>query len=126
MRCLEPVDLRSRWTLQELYDYPDPHQGATGRAGTGDGGRRARLHQLEDDLIDLEPVLRDAVVLALPLQPVCRDDCPGLCPECGARLADDPEHHHDSTDPRWAALSELTLSDRQDAADLRAPTQEES
>ena len=64
---------------------------------------------LEDDLVDLEPLLRDAVVLALPFQPLCKDDCPGLCPECGARLADDPDHAHDAAiDPRWAALTALT------------------
>src|SRR5258708_34691037 len=40
-------------------------------------------------------------------QQMCRDDCPGLCSECGARLADDPEHHHDVADPRWAALQWL-------------------
>jgi len=48
------------------------------------------------------------VVLALPFQPLCREDCPGLCVECGARLADDPEHRHDApVDPRWAALSNV-------------------
>jgi uncharacterized protein len=57
-------------------------------------------------------VLRDAVVLALPFQPLCQDDCPGLCVECGARLADDPDHRHeDPTDPRWAALAELATDD---------------
>ena len=62
---------------------------------------------------DLEPVLRDAVVLALPFQPLCRDDCPGLCAECGARLADDPDHGHgDAVDPRWAALQGLLPGDR--------------
>jgi len=49
------------------------------------------LRELQDDLVDLQPALRDAVVLALPFKPVCRDDCPGLCSECGARLADDPD-----------------------------------
>jgi uncharacterized protein len=48
------------------------------------------------------------VVPALPFKPVCRDDCPGLCSECGARLADDPDHHHEVLDPRWAALSALS------------------
>ena len=48
------------------------------------------------------------MVLELPLQPVCVDDCPGLCPECGARLADDPDHTHEAAiDPRWAALADL-------------------
>nr|MBA3232665.1 DUF177 domain-containing protein [Propionibacteriales bacterium] len=51
-----------------------------------------------------------AVVLALPLQPVCRADCPGLCPDCGTRLVDDPHHRHESVDPRWAALRTLTGS----------------
>ena len=63
--------------------------------------------QIEDDMIDLEPVLRDAVLPSLPFQPVCRDDCPGLCSQCGARLEDDPEHHHEQIDPRWAALEAL-------------------
>ena len=62
---------------------------------------------LRGDMLDLEPVLRDAVVPALPFQPVCRQDCPGLCSECGAHLADDPDHAHDSIDPRWAALQAL-------------------
>ena len=65
---------------------------------------------LEDGLFDLEPELRDAVVLALPMQPVCQEDCPGLCAECGARLADDPDHHHDAVDIRWAALKGLAGS----------------
>ena len=65
----------------------------------------ARIGRLVDDYIDLEPLLRDAVVLALPLAPVCREDCPGLCPDCGARLADvEPGHGHEQVDPRWAAL----------------------
>lgn len=55
-------------------------------------------------------MLRDAVVLALPMQPVCQDDCPGLCSECGVRLADDPDHHHDAVDIRWAALQGIAGS----------------
>ena len=60
---------------------------------------------LDGDLLDLEPALRDAVVLALPMSPLCQEDCPGLCAECGAPLADaGPDHgHDDATDPRWAA-----------------------
>ena len=69
---------------------------------------------LQDDLVDLEPLLRDAVVLALPFQPLCEDDCPGLCAECGARLKDDPDHAHDEPiDPRWAGLAALK-QDQQD------------
>ncbi|MGW2849798.1 YceD family protein, partial [Streptomyces sp. NPDC001274] len=62
---------------------------------------------VEDGLFDLEPVLRDAVVLALPMQPVCRESCAGLCSECGVRLDENPGHHHDAVDIRWAALQGL-------------------
>jgi len=67
----------------------------------------AEEQRVEDGLIGLEPLLRDTVVPALPFQPVCRPDCPGLCSECGMPLAEDPEHQHDQIDPRWAALSAL-------------------
>ena len=64
---------------------------------------------LNGDLLDLEPAFRDAVVLALPMSPLCREDCPGLCAECGVPLADAGlGHQHDeATDPRWAALKQL-------------------
>ncbi|CAM5707927.1 hypothetical protein SBADM41S_07373 [Streptomyces badius] len=58
-------------------------------------------------MYDLEPMLRDAVVLALPMQPVCSEDCAGLCSECGIRLDENPGHHHDAVDIRWAALQGL-------------------
>ena len=55
----------------------------------------------------------DSVVLALPFQPLCKEDCPGLCPECGARLAEDPDHAHDAAiDPRWAALADLKQTEQ--------------
>jgi uncharacterized protein len=66
-------------------------------------------HYLVGDLLDLEPVLRDAVVLALPMSPLCREDCPGLCVECGVPLAEaGPGHtHEEATDPRWAGLKQF-------------------
>jgi uncharacterized protein len=94
VRCLDPVERELVAEFQELYVYP-------GRDADDEASR------LEGDLVDLEPVLRDAVVLALPLQPVCRDDCPGLCSECGAHLALDPQHRHEAADPRWAVLRGL-------------------
>jgi uncharacterized protein len=48
------------------------------------------------------------VVTALPVAPLCEPDCPGLCDQCGARLADDPDHTHEVIDPRWSALQGLT------------------
>jgi len=78
-----------------------------------DPDEELEVSKLQDDLVDLEPLLRDAVVLALPFQPLCEDDCPGLCAECGARLADDPDHGHDApVDPRWTALSALAEPDQ--------------
>jgi uncharacterized protein len=98
-RCLEPIDDEIQVTLQELFVYDDLDV---------DPDEELEVSMLQDDLVDLEPLLRDAVVLALPFQPLCQDDCPGLCPECGARLADEPDHGHDApVDPRWAALSGL-------------------
>lgn len=94
VRCLDELESDLVVDFAELYLYED--------AGEDELA-------LEDDLLDLEPVLRDAVVLALPHNPLCGPDCPGLCPDCGARLADDPEHTHgDAIDPRWSALTELT------------------
>ncbi len=104
VRCLEPVDLEIDVPFQELFAYTDKaahHHEVAGEDEEED------VHELDGDLADLEPVLRDAVVPALPFQPVCRDDCPGLCSECGARLADDPTHHHEVIDPRWSALAGL-------------------
>ena len=71
--------------------------------------------RLEGDLIDLEPLLRDAVVLDLPFQPLCREDCAGVVLDCGANLNDDPDHDHEAPiDPRWAALGKLRRPDGED------------
>lgn len=111
VRCLEPIEKPLDARFQELFVYDD-RRGETGHDQDPDlDGEASRL---EDDLLDLEPVLRDAVVLTLPFQPLCNEDCPGLCTECGARLADDPDHLHEApVDPRWAGLAEL----RTDASD---------
>jgi uncharacterized protein len=94
-RCLEPVTDRLEVPVQELFAYapadPDDEQPL-----------------LTGDFIDLQPLVRDAVVLDLPLNPVCDDDCPGLCATCGARLADvEPGHGHDDLDPRLSVLARL-------------------
>ena len=61
-----------------------------------------------EDELDAHAWARDAVALAMPTQVLCRPDCPGLCPECGADLTDEPDHAHDrGPDPRWAKLGEL-------------------
>jgi uncharacterized protein len=103
-RCLEPIRDEFEVRFQELFVYDDRDV---------DPDEEFEVSKLRDDLVDLEPLLRDAVVLALPFQPLCEDDCPGLCVECGARLADDPDHAHDEpVDPRWAALTALSEHDQ--------------
>jgi uncharacterized protein len=117
VRCLEPLERELAADFQEMFAYPD----ADARTRPAESGDDAEDEEdtlfVEDDLFDLEPVLRDAVVLALPLQPVCREDCPGLCSDCGARLADDPDHHHDAVDIRWAALQGLVGTNQDDEKD---------
>lgn len=107
VRCLEPLTRDVSATFQELFAYADraAHHRDTHAESDGDTDE---VRELVDDLVDLESVLRDALVPTLPFQPVCREDCRGLCSECGARLADDPMHAHETVDPRWAALQSLT------------------
>jgi uncharacterized protein len=93
VRCLGEISGELEVDIQELYVYPgvEPDDDLASR--------------LEGDLIDLEPLLRDQVVLDLPFQPLCRDNCLGLCVECGANLNDTPDHRHEARlDPRWDAL----------------------
>jgi uncharacterized protein len=100
VRCLEPLTDEVEVDLQELFVYEE--------SDTAPDAEDSDVSKLEGDLLDLESLLRDSVVLSLPFQPLCRDDCPGLCIECGARLADDPDHQHDDAiDPRWATLQGL-------------------
>ncbi len=114
-RCLEPVEASVEVRCQELFTY---EQG--GGDGPGDE------YSLDGDLLDLEPALRDALVLALPLAPRCQEDCPGLCADCGARLAQvGPGHRHDSTvDPRWAGLRQFVTLAGQDGAAPRQTHEE--
>lgn len=114
-RCLERIDSAEEVDLQELYLYPDKEP---------DDDEASRI---EDELIDLEPLLRDTVVLDLPYTPVCRPDCAGLCPECGANLNADPDHAHDDrVDPRWAGLSgwAADLDDDNEQASQQAESKE--
>ncbi len=105
VRCLDEVEIPVDVTFQELFAYPD--RAAHHQQVAAEEDEQDDVYELEDDLMDLEDLVRDAVVTALPFQPVCREDCPGLCAQCGARLEDDPEHHHEVIDPRWSALADL-------------------
>jgi len=98
-RCLDPVRIPLTADLQELYAW------TAGEAEVDDLGELGP--HLQGELLDLQPAIRDGLILEMPQAPLCDTDCPGLCSQCGARLADDPDHHHDSSDPRWAALTAL-------------------
>jgi uncharacterized protein len=102
-RCLEPFTSAIQVRFQELFT-PEPEEAAD--SGDGDGEESYLLD--ESGLLDLEPALRDAVVLELPLSPLCEDGCQGLCVECGVRLADaEPGHGHDKRGgAMWAALKD--------------------
>jgi len=96
-RCLIDIALPVEVEFQELFAY---HSG------------EAFEYEVQDDHVDLESLIRDAVVLSLPFQPVCRPDCPGLDPETGLRLADHPELvTPEHSDPRWAALTGFQASE---------------
>ncbi len=98
-RCLIPLTTPVRAGIRELYVYP----GST----TDETTAEDELPRVVDDLIDLEPLVTDELTLTLPLAPLCHPDCPGLCSECGERLAElEHPHAHEILDPRWAALAE--------------------
>lgn len=105
-RCLDPVSGQEvEVEFTELFAYPDS---ATEQTTDPD-----EISRLVDDLVDLEPVVRDAAVLALPSVPLCSPDCRGLCPDCGGKWVElGPDHRHETIDPRWAALTERFSTDR--------------
>jgi uncharacterized protein len=98
-RCLQPVEGRSVAQIREIFE-PRPVEGET--------------YAMADDIVNLEPMVRDAVLLALPLAPLCAADCRGPAPELfPARVAGEGEESEEAegpgpiSDPRWAALAEL-------------------
>ena len=97
-RCLNPFEDVLELDVQELFAYA----GST----TEETSEEDEVRRVDGDFLDLEPMVRDVVVLALPLAPVCTDDCGGLCVDCGQRLDDLPQDHtHEVLDPRWAGLA---------------------
>ena len=110
-RCLEPFTSATTVRFQELFTLePEEESGAD----QPDGEDSYRLDG--SGLLDLEPALRDAVVLELPLSPLCEDGCQGLCVECGVRLADaGPGHGHEQRGAMWSALKDYRAEPPGDA-----------
>jgi uncharacterized protein len=88
-RCLEPTGGEVVVDVREVFE-PDPVEGET--------------YPLGRDDLDVGPVVREALALALPLAPVCREDCPGPDPEANPVVTDDEAP---AGDPRWSALDAL-------------------
>src|ERR1700745_1937510 len=105
-RCLAPLTSSVTVGFQELFLYAEGRHDKHEKYDKHDEQEEQDaegLYHLAGDLLDLEPAFRDAVVLALPMSPLCREDCPGLCAECGVPLADaGPGHRHEG-----AALQRL-------------------
>jgi uncharacterized protein len=98
-RCLDPISDEIAVELRELFAYPD----SATDASTDDD----EVSRVVEELIDLEQVVRDALLLALPASPLCSPECAGLCSGCGAKWAElAADHSHETIDPRWAALRE--------------------
>jgi uncharacterized protein len=109
-RCLNPIDAPVEVEFQELFAYP---------------GEEANDFEVQDDHVDLETLVRDAVVLSLPFQPVCQPDCPGLDSSTGEKLAVSTDAESTAPiDPRWSALRQIT--DQDAATESRGAEKEES
>jgi uncharacterized protein len=95
-KCLDPVKLAIVVKLDDLFYYP-AHTAPPGDFGVG-----------EDGFIDLSPLVRELSLLEIPMQPICRDDCQGLCSQCGSNLnhiSCDCDQEH--IDPRFSELQKL-------------------
>ena len=97
-RCLDPIEEVVHQKFQELFLY----QSRTPESGEDDD----ELFVLDGDCADIEIAIRDAVILSMPVNPVCDEDCEGLCSTCGEKWRDLPDgHSHDLVDPRWTGLA---------------------
>ena len=99
-RCLDPITDQVEASIVELFAFAE--------SDTAESTSEDEIYRVDGDFIDIEAVVRDAVVLGLPFTPLCQPDCGGLCSECGQRLDDLPAGHtHETLDPRWAALNKF-------------------
>jgi uncharacterized metal-binding protein YceD (DUF177 family) len=116
-RCLDDVEDTLELDVQELFAY----EGSTTEATSEED----EVRLVENERIDLEPMVRDLVVLSLPLSPVCSEDCQGLCVDCGQRLDELPaDHSHEVLDPRFAGLADRFTASPQ--GDPKQGNQEEN
>jgi len=97
-RCLEPINEEIEQNFQELFLYESRK--------SDNPEDDEEIFSMEGDEADIETPIRDAVILTMPLNPLCDLECEGLCSECGEKWANLPaDHAHDVIDPRWKGLS---------------------
>jgi uncharacterized protein len=113
IRCLDPVEIEVERRIQELYRYePTADKGGkrnkkSVKVEEDDLGSDEELW-LDGNVLNLEIPIRDAIVLDLPVNPLCSQTCQGLCPDCGEKWENLPdEHAHEAIDARWAGLKGL-------------------
>ncbi|HJG92767.1 MAG TPA: YceD family protein [Brachybacterium massiliense] len=106
-RCLDPVEQDVAARVDELFMYPEKVKAED----------RDDSVLFEDDAVNVGPLVRDALAMEADERPLCREDCPGLCAQCGFRMEDDPDHHHDVIDPRFVALQGLLDEDSGESTD---------
>lgn len=118
IRCLDPVELEIERKIQELYRY-QPTDDKGKRVSKGDKRKDEEMEgdleevdilYIEGDQANLEIPILDAIILSLPVNPLCDEECLGLCPDCGEKWENLPEEHsHGASDIRWAGLAGLDL-----------------
>jgi uncharacterized protein len=105
-RCLDPVTFDIEESFQELFHYQVDYRQKP-KSSVPDDLDEDELLEMEGDFINLDGPIRDALILNLPVNPLCSEDCLGLCPTCGQKWAELPEDHmHTAADIRWAGLSD--------------------
>jgi uncharacterized protein len=114
-RCLQPIHDPVRSDVELMIEIERPAQ-AGGHGGHG--GYSGGEHELKDEdlgtmyvegeILETRPILIEQLQLNIPMKPLCRPDCQGLCPVCGIdRNSETCSCEEKSGDPRWAALASL-------------------
>jgi uncharacterized protein len=111
-RCLEKLEFDIEEDFQELFEYEKDTRQKSKKdkksKNDEDEEDELEVRQMDGDEIDLDGPIRDAIILNLPLNPLCKPDCQGLCPDCGEKFEKlGADHKHEKIDARWAALGDL-------------------
>lgn len=113
IRCLDPIEITIERKIQELYNYEPTNERGKRKKKVEESLEDLEIEDelmMDGEIMDLETPIRDAVVLSLPINPLCSQECLGLCPDCGGKWADLPQDHaHEAIDARWASLKGLDL-----------------